>query len=525
VKLRKFGAFGAAVVILAALIGILAPTASAVTVPWEPDAGAVGTITFYDASGNVVTSGNDLSAMWAYAESSTSTFGGSNITDQFTKAQIEYSWPDHSNPTANWFTKAPYPSTTFPISTAGTPSNISSSTKAMVNSSGTGQSSNFASIASSGTNDPTTNYNHVIQVRLIALGPGGVTTVPNYWDTDILVDTVANTWTQIYPAPVAGPTSTTTSVPTANKTSPQQVGTSITFHTTVTPSSAVGTVQFKSDGSNLGTAQPLTSGASSLTTSALTAGTHSITATFTPTNSSDFSTSTSASGLSYTITTPATATTTTLTANPSSPVIVGGTTTLTATLLPNTAAGSVQFKDGATNLGAAVPVSGGTAVSAAQSFAVGTHALSAVFTPTDSNVFLTSTGTLSYVVNPQPATTTTTSMNVTQTSPQTFGTSLTFNATVTPSNAVGSVHFFDGSTDIGNATVSSGAASTSISTLGAGSHNLTAQFVPTNPANAGGSTSTPPVSYTITAATTSVALAASPTTSAVQGSSVTVTAS
>lgn len=66
----------------------------------------------------------------------------------------------------------------------------------------------------------------------------------------------------------------------------------------------------------------------------------------------------------------------------------GGTNTITATVTP-AAAGQVTFKDGATTLGAA-PVSGGRAV-LVTGLAAGTHALQAVFTPSDSS-YLGSTG-------------------------------------------------------------------------------------------------------------------------------------
>ena len=101
----------------------------------------------------------------------------------------------------------------------------------------------------------------------------------------------------------------------------------------------------------------------------------------------------------YTLVPPApngVATTTTL-AQPASPIKAGTATTLTATVAPS-AAGSVQFKDGATNLGAAVDVVSGTATKSGVALAAGSHSLTAVFTSSDTNAFLSSTSTAKTVL-------------------------------------------------------------------------------------------------------------------------------
>ena len=520
-KLRKIGALGVALVIFAALIGFFVPNANAATTPpWElpsGDTSALGNLTFYNSTGGVVSSGNDLTNMFAYAEASNNQFQGSDVISQgFTKAQLAYAWPDHTKSTALWFADAPYSSTSFPNSNAPAP--LKTSTNPVATSTTNG-SSNFGGIENAATYDTTTGYANIIQVRMYITGLGGITTSPNYWETDIQVNLAGNSWTQVYPAPVAGPTPTTTTLG-ALPVSPQNVGTSVTFTATVTPTAA-GTVQFFDNGATLNTPQTVAAGKATLTTSTLTAGTHPITATFTPSNPTAFSGSTTASALNYTLNTPAASTITTLTGNPTS-VTVGSTTTLTATIAPPTATGTVQFKDGSTNLGTPVTVTSGQAVSAVQTFTVGPHSLSAVYTP-DSGAFLTSTGTLTYTVNPLPATTTTTAMTVTQSSPQAFGTNLSFNATVTPTNAVGSVHFFDGTHDVAHATVSGGTASVNYAGLSAGSHTLKAEFQPTD-SNLFGLSDSPTQSYSITPAASTVSLGALPASSASFGQAVTITA-
>jgi hypothetical protein len=61
--------------------------------------------------------------------------------------------------------------------------------------------------------------------------------------------------------------------------------------------------------------------------------------------------------------------------------------TLTATVTPATAVGTVQFRDGTTNFGDPVPVSNGIASASASTLAVGSHQLTAVFAPTNPAVF------------------------------------------------------------------------------------------------------------------------------------------
>ena len=99
----------------------------------------------------------------------------------------------------------------------------------------------------------------------------------------------------------------------------------------------------------------------------------------------------------------ATATTTKLAASPLDPVAQGTTSTLTATVTPTAAAGKVQFKNGTADLGTPVTVSGGQAQYAGK-LPAGSRSLTAVFTPTDSAAYASSTSSaLTYVVAGTPA--------------------------------------------------------------------------------------------------------------------------
>lgn len=99
----------------------------------------------------------------------------------------------------------------------------------------------------------------------------------------------------------------------------------------------------------------------------------------------------------------ATSTSVSFGASPSGHQSPGGTVDLTATLAPSAAAGTVQFKDGGTNVGSPVAVSSGTATLSTTSLAAGSHSLTAQFIPTDSSVYAPSTSAaLTYLVGVAP---------------------------------------------------------------------------------------------------------------------------
>ncbi len=196
----------------------------------------------------------------------------------------------------------------------------------------------------------------------------------------------------------------------------------------------------------------------------------------------------------------ATPTSTALTTSPASPIAQGTPVTLTATVTPAEAAGTVQFRDGTTNIGNPVIVSDGAASSTTSTLTVGSHQLTAVFTPTDPAAFDPSTSpAVTFVVTvPAGATPTSTALTASPASPVTRGTPVTLTATVTPAEAAGTVQFRDGTTNVGNPViVSDGTASSTTSTLAAGAHQLTAVFTPTDPAAFDPSTSSA-VSLTVT---------------------------
>jgi hypothetical protein len=153
---------------------------------------------------------------------------------------------------------------------------------------------------------------------------------------------------------------------------------------------------------------------------------------------------------------------------------VGTATTLTATVSPSTAAGSVQFADGSTNLGSPVLVSSGVATTSWTPSTVGAHTLTATFTPSDSSS--PSVGTLVYDVNKAQASLTGTWSTTTPTYGRTY--TVAAKVTVHGVSPTGTVTLFNGTSNIGSATLSSGSATITVGAtkLAPGSHTETLSY-------------------------------------------------
>lgn len=179
------------------------------------------------------------------------------------------------------------------------------------------------------------------------------------------------------------------------------------------------------------------------------------------------------------------ATTTTLTADPANSAPHATPVTLTAKVSP-AAAGAVHFLDGTTDLGAGTYDAPTGTATLAVTPADGSHNFTAKFTPADATAFQPSTSTaLPYTIN-TALKVTTTGLSASPVSPATGDSSgnasVTLTANVAPIGLDGSLHFFDGSTDLGVAdsfTASTGVATKAVVLNGAGSpHYLTATFTP-----------------------------------------------
>ncbi|MBM4513989.1 Ig-like domain repeat protein [Rhodococcus hoagii] len=261
---------------------------------------------------------------------------------------------------------------------------------------------------------------------------------------------------------VVVPTSMTVSAPSTALT-----GTAVTLSATVTPSNAVGTVQFKDNGANIGSPQSVSNGTATLQHTFATAGSHSITAEF---SGAGF-VSSSAPAQTITVSVPDLATTTTLTVPQTART--GTEVTLSADVAPNPGSGTVQFKDNGAEIGAPVAISNGTAQLPHTFSSAGQHSITAVFSGAPG--FTASSAAAQPVTVSVPDQATTTTLTV----PQTAETNqqVTLTANLDPTNASGTVQFKDNGTNIGSAVaVADGVAALQYSFATAGNHSITAAF-------------------------------------------------
>jgi len=277
---------------------------------------------------------------------------------------------------------------------------------------------------------------------------------------------------------VVNPAATATAV--ASSKNPSKDGQSVTFTVQVTavdPGAGTpgGTVEIRDGATSLDTLTLDGSGKATYATSALTVGTHPITAVYS--GDASFVSSTSPSLEQVVEETPLTQTATAVTSS-KNPSAYGETVTFTATVTAEgaTPAGTVEFRDGATVLGAAVLDGAGKATLPAGNLAVGDHPITAAFTGDDPFADSTS-AVLTQKVDPAP-----TAVELTSSAnPSTLGQPVMITAKVTSGvtgvgTPTGSVQFLEGATVLG--TVPIGPAGTAEIPLGlpVGSHPITAVY-------------------------------------------------
>jgi len=355
-------------------------------------------------------------------------------------------------------------------------------------------------------------YNHPFFILLnLAIGggfpgpPDGTTPNPSL----VLVDYV-----RVYQLKQSAAVTVTSS------SNPSVFGQPVTFTATLTPANATGTVQFLDGVTNLGAPVTVSNGTATLLTSSLSIGGHSITAVYS--GDGNFAGNTGSLPI-QTVNQAQSSTNISSSVNPSvfgQPVLF----TATVSAAPpgaGTLTGTLQFKDGTTNLGAPVAVNNGSATFTTSSLALGPHSITAVYTG-DSN-FAGSTGSLpTQTVNQAQSSTNISS----STNPSMFRQTVLFTATVSaaPPGAgtpTGTLQFKDGTTNLGApVAVSSGSATFSTSSLAVGQHSITAVY--SGDSNFAGSTGSLPT-QTVSRAGSSMSLTSS-VNPAVAGQSVTFTA-
>jgi len=175
------------------------------------------------------------------------------------------------------------------------------------------------------------------------------------------------------------------------------------------------------------------------------------------------------------------------------PSTFGQTVTFTANVAPSggvsaVPGGTIQFKDGANNIGTPIGLSGGSASFAINTLTAGTHTITAVYSGDPLFLPATSLGQIQTVNKGN----TTISNPISGTNPAIFTQTVTFSATVTVTPpglipATGTVNFMEGGNVVASGTLSNGTVNASTTSLSVGSHIITAVYL--GDGNLNGSTS------------------------------------
>ena len=383
-KIRRSTAV-AGLAAVAAAVGLVlagAPAAFAATPTYEPDTNSYGTLAFFDASGNQVTTGTITNAPMAAYVVGTKPGRTGDTTTLLNMAQ-----PNPNAATGLWNKDTLTGATTYPLPATGNPANIVALSQNHAVSKGTTGDFTVANfIAEFPNTGPTgagcayspgnpsgctnTAYQNLYQLRLITAN--GANQNPQYQVADILVS--GNTWTQVFGATVTSTTLTASPSPT-------DTATSVTLTATETPAVA-GSVQFVDGTTNIGTPVAVNaSGVATTTNTFGTTGTHNLSAVFTPTDTVNNFGSTGTT--TETVTAPLTPTSTALAVTQDG--FAGDPVTLSATVTPSTATGSVLFYDnGSTTAipGTVTQSSNTYTLSLPAGLAAGGHSIVAKFTAT-----------------------------------------------------------------------------------------------------------------------------------------------
>jgi len=263
----------------------------------------------------------------------------------------------------------------------------------------------------------------------------------------------------------------TTSIGLVTSPNPSTVGQTVLLQAELNPVmlppliGPTGTVTFY-DGSTQITSATLTVvGIAVATTSTLTPGTHSLTASYIGDSNFQGSSSNKVSQVVNQL-----PTATSLQVTPSS-CKLGQNVTLTATVSPSTATGTVSFLDGPTTIGTA-GLNAGTASFNISTLASGNHSLTASYGGDANDAPSASSPPVVVSVGLEPTTTTLSA----KPNPGTVGQNVTLTATVSPGTATGTVSFYDGTNLLGTTAMAGGIAAFSTPTLTAGNHSLTATY-------------------------------------------------
>ena len=311
-------------------------------------------------------------------------------------------------------------------------------------------------------------------------------------------------------APVAETVNEATATTLTSNANPSSVGASVTFTAVVTAPNGGGlvpdgTVNFLDSGTQIGSATLSASGVATLSIATLANGQHSITAVYGGDATQYILGSTSAV-LTQSVQAPST-TAVTSSQNPSA---YGVAVTFTATVTPGgsvTPTGTVNFYDGAAEIGSA-QLSGSTAIAAftTSALAAGQHSITAHYLGSSGNGASISPVYTQTVSPVQTSTSVAASPN-----PGIGGRSVTLTATVKAAQGstipTGTITFSDGATALGTATLNGSGVASIAANLAVGQHSIIATYA--GSANDGPSASAA-LPFTVQLATTQITLTASP---------------
>jgi subtilisin family serine protease len=305
------------------------------------------------------------------------------------------------------------------------------------------------------------------QFRAADLGLGTHSVTARYTGDNKLTSSVSSALVQSVDKP-----NTNVGVVLTAGSNPSLFGDSLTFTANVTPGAATGSVVFFDGGIAISGDVTLTGGAASFTTSSLPLGIHSITAQYG--GDATFNGVTSAA-LSQTVNNPkANSATTLILSAGANPSTFGTSLTFTGNVTPASATGTMVFFDGTTAISGNLPLSSGAATLIIPALGGGTHSITAQYSG-DANINPSTSAAWVQIVN--KASTAITIALAEETDGLKAGAPGTFMATVTPTNATGSVVFFDGPTPISSGIpLNNGTAVFTTTTLAIGTHMISAQY-------------------------------------------------
>ncbi|HTT88589.1 MAG TPA: Ig-like domain repeat protein, partial [Acidimicrobiales bacterium] len=155
-------------------------------------------------------------------------------------------------------------------------------------------------------------------------------------------------------------------------------------------------------------------------------------------------------------------------------VTYGNAATLTASLTPTTATGTVTFTSGGNTLCSAI-ISSGSAICSISSLAAGTYNITANYPA--NNTYGEAQNTATLTVNPVQTTTAVEVNGSSSAQTITYGSTATLSASVSPSTAPGTVAFTSGGKTLCSASVSSGSATCSPTSLAGGTYAVGATYI------------------------------------------------